>query len=406
MDRLNILRSDLEPKATENIEAMTSMIETLLQKGFAYKTSSGDIYLDVQKDSNYGSISSKSDDETQSRVEGDPEKKDPRDFALWKRCKDGEDEFCFEAKGVALGRPGWHIECSAMIEKLLDTEDSEYSVDIHGGGADLLFPHHENEASQMRCAHGKEIAKYWMHNGFVNINGEKMAKSLKNSFLIKDALEVVDGEVLRYYLLSTHYRAPLNFNHEDMMSAKKRLDKIYRLKKRVYGVKGKGVDEEFKKHLLEPLSDDLNISVALSVIDEFIKLSNEFLDSKEKNNKRKADIVSNIDFIEKTLGFGGSDAYEYFQRGVSDEEREKIESLIEQRDEAKKAKDYAKADNIRDEIDAMDIAIMDTPEGTVWEKKEKGMQMHKHQERQGREGAPPRSSFATCWKGDNSYGNE
>ncbi|MFP4486883.1 MAG: cysteine--tRNA ligase, partial [Campylobacterales bacterium] len=205
MDKLYIQKPDLEPKATQNIEAMTSMIERLLQKGFAYKTSKGNIYLDVQKDSKYGSISSKIEDETQSRVESDPEKRDPRDFALWKRCKDGEEDFCFKSEGVALGRPGWHIECSAMIEKLLDEKSCEYSVDIHGGGADLLFPHHENEASQMRCAHSKEIAKYWMHNGFVNINGEKMAKSLKNSFLIKDALEVVDGEVLRYYLISTHY---------------------------------------------------------------------------------------------------------------------------------------------------------------------------------------------------------
>lgn len=370
MGTLGILRPDFEPKATENMEAMGKMILELLKDGYAYKTLDGSVYLDVTKDVQYGIISHKVDDETENRIDNDPHKKHTKDFALWKACKEGEEKYCFKLDGLAHGRPGWHIECSAMIESIFGHTGDGYSIDIHGGGADLLFPHHENEACQSRCATKKELSKYWMHNGFVNIDGEKMSKSLKNSFFIKDALENFSGEVLRFYLMSTHYRAPLHYNHHDLLTSKKRLDKLYRLKKRVYGIKGKGVDEKFKTLLLNALSDDLNTSKALAVIDEFVKLSNDFLDTREPDNKRRAHIVSNIAFIEETMGFGGTDAYAYFQHGIDAEEKETIEQLIQQRSEAKKEKDYAKADAIRDELTAKQIGIMDTPEGTVWEKLE------------------------------------
>jgi cysteinyl-tRNA synthetase len=366
MEALGVLRPHIEPKATESLDAMFEMIENLLQKGCAYQTEDGDIYFDTSKDPKYCSLSHKCDEESLSRIEPNPKKQNPSDFALWKACK-GEGDICFDSP-FGKGRPGWHIECSAMIKKYLAYPDTPYQIDIHGGGADLLFPHHENEAAQTRCAYGQELAKYWMHNGFVTISGEKMSKSLGNSFFVKDALKVYDGEILRFYLLSTHYRANLNFNEEDLLSAKKRLDKLYRLKKRVYGVKEGSLDEEFKEAMLEALSDDLNISKALAVVDEFIKEANEKLDKEPKNKAFKQQIVANIAFLNELLGIGVKDAYAYFQLGIDEATKTKIEELIAKRSKAKSAKDFKKADAIREELKEMGIAIMDTPQGTLWEK--------------------------------------
>jgi len=366
MAALGVARADIEPKATESLEAIEQMIQTLLDKDFAYIVSNGDVYFDTSKDSHYGDISHKvTDDDTQSRVEHSSEKRNPKDFALWKACK-GEEDICFNAP-FSSGRPGWHIECSAMIEKYFKGND-QYTIDIHGGGADLLFPHHENEAAQSRCATGHELAKYWMHNGFVQIDGEKMSKSLGNSFFLKDALKVYDGEVLRYYLNSVHYRNDFNFNEEDLQTAKKRLDKLYRLKKRVSPGKGSAVNKAFKKALLDAMSDDLNISITLSIIDEMIADTNEKLDANPKDKALKKETIANIEFIDTLLGFGGKEPFKYFQIGISDEEKAKIEKLIAERVEAKKAKDFATSDAIRDELTKMGIAIMDTAEGTVWEK--------------------------------------
>ena len=255
-----------------------------------------------------------------------------------------------------------------MIAKHLAYRDTPYQIDIHGGGADLFFPHHENEAAQTRCAYGQELAKQWMHNGFVTISGEKMSKSLGNSFFIKDALKVYDGEILRFYLLGTHYRSSLNFNEEDLLASKKRLDRLYRLKKRIYGQKPSQVEEPFKKELLEALSDDLNISKALAAMDAFIASSNEALDKEPKNKGLKKQIAANIDYLGKLLGIGQKDAYEYFQLGIDQETKERIEQLIGERALAKQQKDFSKADAIREELRSMGIAIMDTPQGTVWEK--------------------------------------
>ena len=186
-----------------------------------------DIYFDTQEDTNYCKLSNKCQEDTESRIDTTG-KKHPADFALWKACK-GDEDVCFDSP-FGKGRPGWHIECSAMIKKHIAYDD-EYQIDIHGGCADLFFPHHENEEAQTHCAYGGHLAKYWMHNGFVQINGEKMSKSLGNSFFVKDAIKHYPGEVLRFYLMSTHYRSPLNFNEEDLLASKKRLDKLYRLKK-------------------------------------------------------------------------------------------------------------------------------------------------------------------------------
>ncbi|MFW2591940.1 cysteine--tRNA ligase [Aliarcobacter butzleri] len=365
MKALNILDNTIEPKATENLEVMKEMISNLISKDVAYKTSDS-VYFDTSKDNLYGTLSHKSNDEnSQARVEENQEKRNSADFALWKFEK--ANDVSFDAP-FGKGRPGWHIECSAMIERHLAYKDSPYQIDIHAGGADLLFPHHENEAAQTRCSSGQNLAKYWMHNGFVNINGEKMSKSLGNSFFLKDVLKSYSGEVIRFYLMSTHYRADLSFNEEDLIASKKRLDKIYRLKKRVYGIENSSVNKKFKEDILNALNDDINTSIALSVIDEMINSANDKLDSNPKDKNLKKELISNINFIEEVLGIGGNDAYAYFQFGIDESTKEKIEDLILKRNEAKKAKDFQTADEIRDELSSMDISLMDTVNGTVWEK--------------------------------------
>ena len=366
MGSLNVIRADIEPKATESLDAIFELVQELIEKGFAYKLENGDVYFSVNKDKNYGALSHiNEDDETQSRV-CDFGKKDSRDFALWKSCK--EEDICFDSP-FGKGRPGWHIECSAMIKKHLAYENSKYEIDIHGGGADLLFPHHENEEAQSSCAHGTHLAKYWMHNGFVQINGEKMSKSLGNSFFVKDALKVYDGEILRFYLMGTHYRMGLNFAEEDLINSKKRLDKIYRLKKRIYGFSKKQNDKNFELKLLESMNDDLNISKALAIVDEMISEYNDILDKNPKDKVAKQKINSNIDFIEKVLGVGGKDAFAYFQLGIDENIQKEIEELILKRSEAKKEKNFKLADEIREQIHSLNVEIQDTPNGTLWEVK-------------------------------------
>jgi cysteinyl-tRNA synthetase len=366
MGQLGVRRADIEPKATESLDAIEAMIQQLLDHGYAYRTSNGDIYFDTAKDTDYGTLSHRvSDGESQSRVGHVDEKHDPKDFALWKAC-DGDDQVCFDLP-FSSGRPGWHIECSAMIEKYFEGTD-EYSIDIHGGGADLLFPHHENEAAQSRCATGHELAKYWMHNGFVQIDGEKMSKSLGNSFFLKDALAQYDGEILRYYLIGIHYRNDFNFNEVDLLASKKRLDKLYRLKKRIIPCTHSTPDAAFRKALLGAMSDDLNISEALAVVDEMTASTNEALDQDPKNKALKKTTLSNLALIEEVLGFGGKDPWAYFQLGLDSEFITEVETLISQRTEAKKNKDFVQADAIRDKLTALNIAIMDTSDGTVWEK--------------------------------------
>ena len=365
MKALNILDNTIEPKATENLEIMKEMISNLISKDVAYKTSDS-VYFDTSKDNLYGTLSHKINDEnSQARVEENIEKRNPADFALWKFEK--TNDVSFDAP-FGKGRPGWHIECSAMIEKHLAYKDSPFQIDIHAGGADLLFPHHENEAAQTRCSSGQNLAKYWMHNGFVNINGEKMSKSLGNSFFLKDVLKSYSGEVIRFYLMSTHYRANLGFNEEDLIASKKRLDKLYRVKKRVYGTESSTINENFKEEILNALNDDINTSIALSIIDEMINSANDKLDANPKDKNLKKELISNINFIEEVLGVGGNDTYAYFQFGIDESTKQKIEDLINQRNEAKKIKDFETADKIRDELTSMEISLMDTPNGTVWEK--------------------------------------
>jgi len=383
MTALGVQPSDIEPKATESLQAIEDMIQNLIDKNSAYVISTGDVYFDTSKDSAYGNISHRvaEDDVSQSRVEHTTKKRNPKDFALWKACK-GSEDVCFDT-AFSRGRPGWHIECSAMIEKYFKG-DGTYSIDIHGGGADLLFPHHENEAAQSRCATGHELSKYWMHNGFVQINGEKMSKSLGNSFFLKDALKLYDGEVLRFYLNSVHYRNDFNFSEDELQTSKKRLDKLYRLKKRVSPGKASVVNKNFKQALLDAMSDDLNISIALAHIDEFVANTNDTLDTNPKDKPLKGsaskplngasykalkkETLANIAFIHTLLGFGGKEPFSYFQIGVDDTFKTQIETMIQERTNAKKEKDFARSDEIRDALLGLGISIMDTADGTLWEK--------------------------------------
>jgi len=367
MEAIGVARPTIEPKATESLEAMYAMVQKLIDRGHAYATKDGDVYFDTASDPEYLSLSKRhqEDDERQERVESSNLKKNPADFALWKSVKD--ESVTFQSPFGA-GRPGWHLECSAMIEKHLAKPNMPYAVDIHGGGADLLFPHHENEAAQTRCSADHTLANYWMHNGFVNINGEKMSKSLGNSFFLKDALKEYDGEVLRFYLLSTHYRSNFNFNTEDLATAKKRLDKIYRLKKRLFGLPVNELETPFQTKLLEALSDDMNVSTALALIDDMISSANETLDTAGKHKLLKRETLANLKYIEKLLGFGVKNPYEYFQFGVNEETKEQLDLLIEKRNLAKKEKNFELSDRLRDEILAFGVNLMDTPQGTFWEK--------------------------------------
>ncbi len=367
METIGVKRPTIEPKATQSLEAMFDLIQKLIDKGHAYQISDGDVYFDTTSDSKYLSLSHRkqNEEDRQERVANSAEKKNLADFALWKSVNDESVTF---SSPFGKGRPGWHLECSAMIEKHLAYSDTPFAIDIHGGGADLLFPHHENEAAQTRCGTNHALANYWMHNGFVTIEGEKMSKSLGNSFFLKDALKEYDGEVLRFYLLSTHYKSNFNFNTQDLESSKKRLDKLYRLKKRLFGLVSCNDDTAFKKELLETLNDDMNISATLALIDEMISNANETLDTAGKHKQFKRKTLANLSFIKEILGFGVKNAFEYFQFGIDEVTKERITALIAQRNTAKKEKNFELSDKIRDEILSLNVTLMDTPQGTFWEK--------------------------------------
>lgn len=362
MSALNVMQPDIKPKATQCLEVIINYIQKLIDKGVAYELKDG-IYFDTGKDAQYFSLSGK-DNNTDliARVQSNDEKRDEKDFVLWKF-----DDKWYESP-FGRGRPGWHSECVAMIKQYL-SNDGEYEIDIHAGGIDLLFPHHENEAAQCRCAEHKKLAKYWMHNGFIKVNNEKMSKSLGNSFFVKDALERNLGEAVRFYLISSHYRANFNFSEDDLNAAKKRLDKIYRLKKRVLGAAANlSANEKFKSEFMSAMQDDLNTSKALASVDEFVRSANDELDANPKDKAKKGEIAANLELVARVIGILQIDVFEYFQFGVSDEKRAYIEDLINQRNEAKAAKNYELSDKIRDMLAANGISLMDTPEGCIWEK--------------------------------------
>jgi len=357
MGALNVCEPTFKPLATQHIEAMQTLIARLLENGAAYVLGDG-IYFDTSFDARYFCLSGRKDENKQARVASVETKRDEKDFVLWKF-----DEAWYESPW-GRGRPGWHTECVAMIHAIFGG-----AVDIHAGGADLLFPHHENEASQCRCGFGFELSRHWMHNGFVQIDGEKMSKSLGNSFFVKDALALAHGEALRFYLMSVHYRANFNYAVEDLMSAKRRLDRLYRLKKRLLGVapSAGSAGAKFREDVMAFLNDDLNVSGALSVVDEFITGANLRLDSEPKNRAFKGEVVANLEFVSEVFGVLCEDVGEWFAWGVDAVLREKIEALLEERNEAKAAKDYVRADALREELLGLGVVLQDTPNGVVWE---------------------------------------
>ncbi len=387
MDRLGIERADIEPKATEHINEMIEMIQTLINKGYAYEIEeeqAKSVYFSVEKFPEYGKLSKKKIDELMSgaRIEVDERKKSPLDFALWKASKPGEPWW---DSPWGRGRPGWHIECSAMSIKYLGE-----TFDIHGGGADLIFPHHENEIAQSEAFTGKLFAKYWIHNGFVTIHKEKMSKSLGNVLNIRDLLDIYDAEALRLFLLSSHYRSPVEFAHEYIKEAEATVDRVYSTILRIEDfekveTKTKS-STEFKKieSMLENLKpefdnamdDDFNTAKALGILFEFIKEINRFMDKKPSQDKE-------IDFLgkaKKTIKEIGS-VLNLFQRKPLDWYRdllkvkkiaiteEDINRFIEERAVARKNKDWEKADSIREQLLSKGIILEDKPDKTIWKVK-------------------------------------
>jgi cysteinyl-tRNA synthetase len=373
MDALNVERPDAEPKVTEYIDEIKAFVERLIEEGKAYQTD-GDVYFSVESFSDYGKLSGRKleDMEAGARVEIDERKRNPFDFALWKAAKPGEP---FWESRWGKGRPGWHIECSAMSNKLLGE-----TFDIHGGGKDLIFPHHENEIAQSEGASGKTFAKYWIHNGFVNINQEKMSKSLGNFLMIKDVLKSYHPEAIRLFLLSNHYRSPIDFTDKAMDEAGAALDKIYALLERVEtsigALMSADAPGECWRRFCEAMDDDFNTAKGLGIVFEAVRSINRSLDEhNEMTPELKQQIGSDCSDILKIggiLGILAESHQAYFEKkrqkalGEKSVDAEVIEKMIQERTEARKSKNWAKADEIRKQLEAMKIILEDRPDGTVW----------------------------------------
>ena len=361
----------VRPKATENIGEMIKLIKTLIEKGYAYE-SQGDVYFDVEKyKEEYGALSKQNIDDLKSgaRIEVTEIKKSPLDFALWKAVKPGEPSW---NSPWGQGRPGWHIECSAMANRYLGP-----TFDIHGGGQDLIFPHHENEIAQSRCGFGGEFARYWMHNGYINIKGEKMSKSKGNFFLLRDVLESYDGKVIRFFVLSSHYRKPIDFSENELNQSKAAVERIENALVRAKEVEnekaiGNNSVEDLKKSLEtskkkfeEAMDDDFNTAQGIGVIFELVKELNRAIDSGNFNAEGKNNIKETADFItylmEEVLGVKLK-----IEVPVGNLTSELVEFLLELRAEARANKDWAASDRIRDRLSELGIKIKDGKDKATW----------------------------------------
>lgn len=358
--RLNILPPNSEPKATDHIEGILNMVQTLIDKGFAYAASNGDVYYRVRKFEGYGKLSGKVLDELESgaRIEVTDEKEDPLDFVLWKSAKPGEPSW---ASPWGEGRPGWHIECSAMSTCCLGN-----NFDIHGGGPDLKFPHHENEIAQSEAATGEHYANTWMHAGTLRIDGEKMSKSLGNFFTIRDVLNEFDGEIVRFFLISVHYRTDINYSFDGLQDAQTKLDRLYNaLKGCDLSVELDLADTElagFVAQFKAAMDDDFNTPKAIAVMFELVTQINK------AQGQHKNVLASLLKNFADVLGCLQTDPEEYFKQGV-DVDEAYIQDMIEKRVQAKKDKDFALADQIRKDLDEQGIELQDSREGTTWVKK-------------------------------------
>lgn len=357
MATLGVQLPDIEPRATEHIDQIIAMIEKLIANGFAYEAEQH-VLFDVPAYKEYGELSGRDLEDmiAGARVDVEAYKKDPADFVLWKPSTPEQPSW---PSPWGAGRPGWHIECSAMIEKHLGE-----SIDIHGGGQDLIFPHHENEIAQGTCAHnGKKYCRYWVHNGFVNVDHEKMSKSVGNVLLVHELLKTAPGEAVRYALLSTHYRSPLDWTDELLSSSKKSLDRLYGALDQVKDIEAVTPDSAITEKFYAALKEDLNTPLAFSELHAIAKQANSATDKKQQAKLKGALLECGVQ-----LGLLQQSPDSWF--GLADEAgaAAQIEKLIEQRNIARTNKDFSTADSIRDQLTAMGIEILDRAEGTTWRK--------------------------------------
>lgn len=363
-DGLGIRRADVHPRVTENIPQIIEFIEELIEKGYAYE-SAGDVYFDTQKFKDYGKLSRQNLAELNlgSRIEVNEDKRHPMDFALWKSKKEGE--IGWESPWSE-GRPGWHIECSVMSRRYLGD-----TIDIHSGGQDLIFPHHENEIAQSEARSGKPFANFWVHNGYINIDNQKMSKSLNNFFTVREISDEMDLEIVRFFMLSAHYRGPVNYSKELLDQAKAGMTRLYNSKNRMeflLSMAESGIREEekanleklpeFKKAFIDAMDDDLNTADAITAIFELVS----FVNTTAKDESSK-------EYVEECLAiFSELTGVLNIIQKKDDVDEEKINELIEKRTAAKRNKDFAESDRIRDELKAMGIELLDTRQGTTWTK--------------------------------------
>ncbi|MBB39671.1 MULTISPECIES: cysteine--tRNA ligase [Hyphomonas] len=353
---LNVLPPSIEPWATGHVPEMIDMIGKLVRKGYAYVGKEG-VWFSVKQMPDYGKLSGRKleDNEAGARVEVDADKRDPADFALWKFAKPGEPEDAIWDSPWGRGRPGWHIECSAMAAKHLGK-----TIDIHGGGIDLQFPHHENEIAQSECAHGEVMANYWLHNGFLDMGGEKMSKSLGNVVLVHDLLQKWPGEVLRLAMLSGHYRAPLDWTEDLLKQAKTTLDRIYGALRRVWEADG---GEARDTGVVRALEDDLNTPEALAELSRLAGEANTAAD--QKDAAAMANAKANLLAAGKLLGLLTQSPKDW-EQGSDEDGNARIDALVQARVDARANKDWAEADRIRNELAAEGIEIMDGAGGSNW----------------------------------------
>jgi cysteinyl-tRNA synthetase len=379
MGKLGILKADKEPRATEHIQGMIDMIITLIKKGFAYVEGT-DVFYSVEKFPGYGELSGRrlEDMKAGSRIAVDEKKRHPMDFVLWKGAKPGEPQW---SSPWGPGRPGWHMECSVMSGHFLGS-----SFDIHGGGEDLLFPHHENERAQSMAANGGQFARYWVHNGFVTVESEKMSKSLGNFLTIRDALQMYHPEVLRLFLLSKHYRSPLDFSKSAVLGLQAGLVRIYRTLERLDQLIGPDKDkgtiplssslsapekDSFLDQFVQAMDDDLNTANAIGLLFEKVKEMNKTMDSPPDDSikVRLSGERRDLCLAAGALGFLQEEPGTFFEALATSTraaDPEEIEKLIDERTAARKDKDWAKADAIRQRLKDMGIVLEDSPKGTSW----------------------------------------
>ncbi len=357
-DGLNVKPATIHPRATENIDEIISIIETLIEKGFAYQTGN-DVYYRAKKFSDYGKLSHQplEDLESGARIAVGEIKEDPMDFCLWKGAKPGEP---FWASPWGDGRPGWHIECSAMSCRYLGK-----TIDIHCGGQDLIFPHHENEIAQSEAANGQEFARYWMHNGFINVDNRKMSKSLGNFFTVRDVAEKYGYEPIRYLMISSHYRSPINYSIDIIEQGKSALERLYNCRDRIdFAIEhaqegGEAPDfiETHKNEFINAMEDDLNTADALAAVFTLAKDINLAIDA----NAKKDSLIAMAQALDELTGVLG-----FLYNRKNDSLDSEIEELIAKRTQARKDRNFAEADAIRDKLKEMGIILEDTPQGVKW----------------------------------------